>query len=117
MLAHRTYWAWVPTNAIELAVALGIPVTVWAVVALAWPRSVPRASLATAAVLIVLTLGGWNLSEVARLWLPFMPALLVAAGLPLYRCRATRATTAATVALLGVQTLAMQSVIQVIFIF
>ena len=76
MLAHRTYWAWVPTNAIELAVVLGIPVTVWAVVALAWPRSVPRASLATGAVLIVLTLGGWNLSEVARLWLPFMPVAL-----------------------------------------
>lgn len=111
----RSYWAWVLANPIELAVAVGIPVTVWASVALAWPRSFPRTSLATLAVLAFLTLSGRSLSEVARLWLPFMPALLVAAGLALDRCQAGRVATAWTTALLGVQTLGLQAIVRVIF--
>jgi hypothetical protein len=111
----KTYWAWVLANPIELAIALGIPSTVWAAFSLGWPRSVPRVSLATLAVLAFLTFGGRSLSEVARLWLPFMPALLVAAGYSMSRFQTDRAAIAWTVALLGAQTLIFQSIVLVIF--
>jgi hypothetical protein len=112
---RRTYLAWVAVNPVELAVALGLPATVWAVVAGVWPRQAPRVSVATIAVLIVLTVSGKNLSEVARLWLPFMPALLVAGGYAMHRAGAGPAEIAGTVALIGAETLGLQAAIQVVY--
>ena len=111
----RNYRAWVVVNPIELFVALGIPVSVWACFGLRSPRDLPKVSVATAAVLAFLTLGGRNLSEVARLWLPFMPALLVAAGATMERTESGPKALAATVFLTGVQTLALEAMIQVVY--
>jgi len=111
----RSYGAWVVANPVELAVGLGLPATAWAVLAVGWPREIPRVSVATVAVLTVLTLGGWNLSEIGRLWLPFMPALLVAAAFSMGKLGGGPGTLAATVALVGVQTLALEALIQVVY--
>ncbi len=111
----RNYRAWVVVNPIELAVALGLPVTVWGSFALFWPRDLPRVSLATAAVLAFLTLGGRNLSEVGRLWLPFMPALIVSAGFTMSRMGAGPKSLAATIGLIGAETLALEAMIQVMY--
>jgi methylthioxylose transferase len=111
----RTYLAWVVANPIELAVALGLPSAVWACLGAVWPRDLPRVSVATAAVLAFLTLGGRSLSEVGRLWLPFMPALLVASGFAVQRLGAGPKAVAATVALVGGQTLALEAMIQVVY--
>ncbi len=108
----RSYWAWVAENPAELAIAIGLPTTVCAACGF---RSIPRATWATVAVLALLTVTGKNLSEVARLWLPMMPALLVAAGAGIDRLGPRPAGIAATVALLGVQTLLLESAIQVVY--
>ena len=63
----RTFAAWAVANLVELAVALGLPVAIYAGLSLVWVRRVPRVSLATLGVLVFLTLSGRNLSEVARL--------------------------------------------------
>jgi hypothetical protein len=107
----RSYRAWVVANPIELFVALGLPVSVWAVAGVG--RS--RVGLVTVAVLAVLTLTGKNLSEVARLWLPFMPALLVAAGAGMSRLGAGPKSLAAAVGLVGAQTLVLEATIQVVY--
>lgn len=111
----RSYRVWVLANPVELAVALGLPVSLWGLIGLGRPGAIPRVSLGTAAVLLLLTLSGKNLSEVARLWLPFMPALVVAAGAAMERAEAGPKTLAATVALLGLQTLALEAAIQVVY--
>ncbi len=111
----RSYRAWVIANPIELAVGIGLPAALWASLSLAWPREIPRVCVATAVVLVLLTLGGRNLSEVARLWLPFMPTLLVAAGSALERLGAGPKTLAATIALIGVETLVLEAAIQVVY--
>jgi methylthioxylose transferase len=107
----RSYRAWVVANPIELAVALGLPATVWALVGLGSIRQAPRAAWATLAVLTILTLSGRNLSEVARIWLP----LLTASGLGLTQLGGGPKTLAATLALLGAETLALQATIQVVY--
>jgi methylthioxylose transferase len=112
---HRTYALWLLVNPIELALALGIPATVWAIVGFASVRSVPRVSWATLAVLVVLTLSGRSLSEVARLWLPLMPPLLAAAGHGLAQLGAGPATLAVAVAMLGAETLLLEATIQVVY--
>jgi hypothetical protein len=112
---RRTYRAWLLVNPIELAVALGIPSTLWAIVGFARLRAVPRAAWGTLAVLVFLTISGRNLSEVARLWLPFLPTLLTATGHGLSRLGAGPGTLAATVALLGAETLLLQATIQVVY--
>ncbi len=113
----RNYRAWLVVNPIELAIALGLPVMVWACLGrvLASPRDLPRVSMATVVVLAILTFSGKNLSEAARLWLPFMPALLVAAGSGLERFEAGPKTLAATIALIGAQTLVLEATIQVVY--
>jgi hypothetical protein len=111
----RSYRAWVVANPVELLVALGLPASVWMIAASAWPREVPRVSVATAAVLAFLTLSGRNLSEVARLWIPFMPALLVAAGFAMGRLGAGPRSLAATIGLVGAQTLVLEATIQVVY--
>jgi len=132
---HRTYALWLLVNPLELALALGIPATVWAVVGFASVRSVvvtlrvtghhaerdvyhelvPRVAWATLAVLILLTVSGRNLSEVARLWLPLMPPLLTAAGHGLERMGAGPGTLAAIVMTLGAETLLLEATIQVVY--
>ena len=110
----RSYAAWVVANPLETAVALGLPATVWAVAALGKPGSIPRPAWATLAVLILLNFSGRNLSEVARLWLPLMPPLLLASGSALARLGGPGAL-AATIGLMGLQTLLLESTIQVVY--
>jgi hypothetical protein len=112
---HRSYAAWLVANPLELAIGIGLPAAVWAVLGLAWPRAAPRSSMVTFAVLVLLTVSGRNLSEVGRLWLPFMPALLVVAGFALEKLGAGPKSLAVTVALVGLQTVALQTTIQVVY--
>ena len=62
---------------IELIVAIGLPSALFAAVGLR-SRKLPPSAWAAFLVLTILNFSGKNLSEVARLWLPFIPALLVA---------------------------------------
>lgn len=111
----RTYVAWVIANPLELAVGLGIATVIWGLIGLARPKGFPRVSVATLVVLAILTLGGRNLSEVGRLWLPFMPALLVAAGYGMETVAAGPKALAASLALLALQVLALEATIQVVY--
>ena len=109
---HRSYWAWVAENPVELAIALGLPTAAWALAGL---RSAPGICRATIGVLILLTVSGKNLSEVGRLWLPLMPPLLLIAGAGYERLGARPVGVAATIALLGIQTLILEAFIQVVY--
>jgi hypothetical protein len=110
----RTYFAWVWVDLVELAVAVGLPAVVW--MACAWPsRRDLVASWATVAVLLILNFSGKNLSEVARLWLPFLPMLLVAAGAGMKAAGGGAKTLAVTLALTGLETLILQTTIQVVY--
>jgi hypothetical protein len=110
---HRTYWLWVLANPIETAVAIGLPCVVWGLIGLS--RRGPAVSWATLLVLAILTFSGRNLSEVARLWLPFFPALLVACGRGMERLGAGPVGLGSTLMLLAAQTLALQALIQVVW--
>lgn len=112
----RSYAAWMAANPIELAVAIGLPLAVLALVGLGTRRA-PQVGWATVLVLVLLTVGGRNLSEVARLWLPFCPPLVVAAASGLARLEAGPAALAATVALVAAQTLLLELAIQVVYPF
>ncbi|RUL87759.1 hypothetical protein [Tautonia sociabilis] len=110
----RSYLAWLAANPVELAVGLGLPATAWGLVAMAGGRA-PRVSWLSLAVLAVLTLSGRNLSEVGRLWLPFFPMLLAAAGPGQDRMGGGAATLGGTAALMAVQVVAMELTIQVVY--
>lgn len=110
----RSYVAWVFIDVIELAVAVGLPAFVWAIRGLANRRDLV-ASWSTVAVLLFLNLSGKNLSEVARLWLPFMPMLLIAAGAGMKAAGGGAKTLAATIVLVGLETLLIQTTIQVVY--
>lgn len=109
----RSYASWLIVNPIELAIGLGLP-TVMLILA-ARPREWTRPALATILVLVMLTLSGRSLSEVGRLWLPMMPALLPVAARGWQRLELGGAGVASTVVWLGVQVLALQSLIQVVY--
>lgn len=109
----RAYRSWVVANGMETLVAIGLPAAVWMVLGLG--RRGTLVSWATLIVLAVLTLSGRNLSEVARLWLPFFPALLIAAGRGLERRQVGPGALAVTIGLMAAQTLALQAVIQVVY--
>ena len=111
----RTYLAWLVVNPIELAVALGLPAVLWCALGLAGPRSAPRAAWATVAVLVLLNAIGRNMGEVARLWMLFLPPILTAAGSGLCRLGGGPWTLGVTAVLLGLQTLALQTMIQVVY--
>jgi methylthioxylose transferase len=111
----RSYLGWIVENPIELAIALGLPSTVWGLIGLGSPRQVPRVVWATLAVLVVLTVSGKNLSEVARLWLPLMPPLLVAAGSGFARLGGGAGSLAGSIALVGLQVLILEATIQVVY--
>ena len=112
----RTYLAWIVLNPIELAVALGLPAVVWCLVGAGTLRSVPLSTWATFGVLVALNLVGRNMGEVARLWILFMPPLLPAAGAGLDRLGGGPWALGSSAALLGLQTLALQTMIQVVYL-
>lgn len=112
----RSYLAWVIANPIELATAIGFPTAIAAIAAFAW-RSAPRSAWAVLIILALLNVSGKNLSEVGRLWLMFMPGLCVAAAGTLSRNRVRPPDLAFLIALLGLQTLVLQSMIQVVYPF
>lgn len=110
----RTYWKWILVNPLELAVALGLPTCLATLCAL---RLSPRGRwpvLATLAVLALLTLSGRNLSEIARLWIPLMPPLLVGAGAVVGRT-GRGGSLAATIVLSGLQVLVLENALQVVY--
>ena len=111
----RSYAAWTLLAPLDLACGLGLPAACWVAVGLATRRA-PRAAYAALAVLILLGLSGRNLGEVARLWLPFMPLLLPAAGAGFARLGAGPGSVGATVALMGTQVLILEAMIQVVFV-
>jgi hypothetical protein len=111
----RTYSLWLWANLIELAIAIGLPVMVWLVAGLLSARTVPWSVWATLLVLALVNLTGRNLGEVARLWMLFMTPLLLAAGHGLHRLGGGPVALAVSSALVGVQTLALQSMIQVVY--
>ncbi|HEU5115686.1 MAG TPA: hypothetical protein VFT74_03340 [Isosphaeraceae bacterium] len=108
----RSYLAWNLANPIELAVALGLPAFVWAVVGF---RRAGWSVWAPVLVLALLQVSGRNLSEVARLWLPLMPPLLISAAAGWSRFGARVGAVAVSVLLVGAQTLWLQATIQVVY--
>jgi hypothetical protein len=109
----RSYVSWVIVNLVELTVALGIPVAILAIDAFARRRA-SAVSWATLVVVLLLNLSGKNLSEVARLWLPFMPGLMIAtAGTFAEETRGS--ALAGTLAILGVETVLLQAAVQVVY--
>jgi methylthioxylose transferase len=111
----RTYSLWLWANGIELAIAIGLPTIVWFFAGLLAPRSVPRVVWATLAVLLAVNLTGRNMGEVARLWMLFTPPFLIAAARGLERLGGGPMTLATSCALVGLQTLALQAMIQVVY--
>ena len=111
----RSYRLWLVVNPVELAIAIGLPSVVWCLVALVAPRGLPLSVWSTLLVLTLTNLTGRNMGEVARLWMLYMPPLLVAAGYSFDRWVRKPAPLAATTSLLGLQTLALQSLIQVVY--
>ncbi len=111
----RTYLAWVIVNPVELAVALGLPTAVWCIVGLSRPVCVPRAAWVTVGVLFLLNLIGRNMGEVARLWMLFLPPVLPAAGAGFARLEAGPRVLGLSAGLVGIQTLALQAMIQVVY--
>jgi methylthioxylose transferase len=111
----RTYRLWLWANGIELAIAIGLPTIAWFVVGLLEPRGVPRAVWAALFVLLLVDFSGRNMGEVARLWMLFMPPFLIAAARGLERLRGGPIALGITTAMVGLQTLALQSMIQVVY--
>ncbi len=112
----KSYLTWIIVNPIELFVAIGIPAAVFAVVGFG-SRTVPPSAWAALIVLTVLDLSGKNLSEVARLWLPFMPSLLAASGAGMARVGGGPRTLGGTVLMVGFLTLGLEATIQVVYPF
>jgi methylthioxylose transferase len=69
----------------------------------------------TLLVLALTNLTGRNMGEVARLWMLYLPPLLVGAAHGYDRWVKKSVPLAVSVALLGLQTLALQSMIQVVY--
>lgn len=105
----RSYWAWVAVNPVEFAIALGLPAAVLVTIGLARRRAF-REAWATLGVLVFLTLSGRSLSEIARLWLPFMPPLLLSGT-----DTESAWSPAWTALLLALQTLILQSMMQGVY--
>jgi hypothetical protein len=111
----RTYRLWLALNPVELAIALGVPSAIWCLLGLFAPRRLPASVWATILVLTLTNLTGRNMGEVARLWMLYMPPLLVGASYGLSRWGLKPAFLAATTLLVGLQTLAFQAMIQVVY--
>ena len=117
----RTYWKWFLANAVEMAIVVGVPTTLWCFVGYGYKvrefieLSPTRSSWLTLIILVVLNVVGRNLGEVARLWQPFMPPLLIAASAGLLRLGGGPKTLGASLTLLGIQTIVLQTAIQVVY--
>ncbi len=111
----RTYSLWVWANGIELAIAIGLPTVVWCFIGLIAPRTVPRVVWSTLLVLVLVDLTGRNMGEVARLWMLFTPPFLIAAARGFDRIGGGPVALATSTALVGLQTLALQAMIQVVY--
>jgi hypothetical protein len=109
----RSFLAWVLINPIELAASIGAAASVAIAAGLVLSGSKARVTLLTFGVLTVLTLSGRSLSEVARLWLPFVPGLLVASGH--WAERAGSRSLAIGLTLQGLQVLAFEAAIQTVY--
>ena len=112
---HRTYRRWVWVDGIELGIALGIPASILAILAATAPRRVPIVAWGTILTVIALDLSGRNLGEIARLWLPLMPPLLIVAAVGLERIGGRSRDLATTIVLVGFQTLCLEQLIQTIY--
>jgi hypothetical protein len=111
----RSFAAWLVVNPIETAVGLGLPAAFWAAVGLSRPRETPAADWAALGVMALLTLSGRSLSEVARLWLPLFPALLLATAAGWRLLDAGLPARLATLALVGIQVIVLAGLIQVVY--
>ena len=111
----RTRWLWIALNLVETAVALGLASTVFACWGALRPRRNALDSWATGMVLILLTVSGRNLSEVARIWLPLLPPLLGFAAVGWVRSGGGSWGLAWSIGWVGVQALALQALIQVVY--
>jgi methylthioxylose transferase len=111
----RSYRLWLWVNPVETAIALGLPAAFWCIAGFLAPRDVPVSAWSTLLVLVVINLTGRNMGEVARLWMLFMPPLLVAAGAGINRLGVQPRELGASIALVGAQVLALQSIIQVVY--
>lgn len=89
----RTYWKWLLVNPIELVMAVGLPLCVAlfarirrdgqlrdVATASSIDSNLQRARIVFAAVWVILWLSGKNSGEAARLWIPFMPWLVISFG-------------------------------------
>ena len=111
----RSRWLWTGANVVETAVAIGLGSLVLAGWGALRPRLNFTSSWATLAVLVFLTISGRSLSEVARIWLPMFPPLLGFAAIGWSRLGGSPAGLAWTIGWLGIQSLAMQTMIQVVY--
>lgn len=111
----RSYFAWLLVNPVELAVAIGLPLTLWGPIGLLRQGGMASVSWAALLTVLLLTISGRNLSEIARLWLPLMPFLLVAVGNAFEKVPASALRFGMTLTVLAVQTLLLQSLIQVVY--
>ena len=75
----------------------------------------PRAVWATLFVLVLVNLTGRNMGEVARLWMLYMPPFLIAAARGLERVGGGPVALTSTTAMVGLQTLTLQAMIQVVY--
>lgn len=85
---HRTYWKWLFVNPLEIAVAAGLPLAllaVWSIVQRRqfWNGSHNSLAVATAITWGILLLSGKNMGEAARLWICFIPWIILVAA-PLF---------------------------------
>lgn len=111
----RSYLAWLLINPIELAIAIGLPTTLLILLGLGGNARPVAVSWITLGTMILLTVSGRNLSEVARLWLPLMPPLLVAAGAALNRIDTCGQLLGATLLTLALQSMMLQNTLQVVY--
>ncbi|MDR3622998.1 MAG: hypothetical protein P4L85_26840 [Paludisphaera borealis] len=113
---RRSYLPWLLVNPVELAIAAGLPTVVWCLIgATADRRGVPRAAWCALAVLAIVDLSGRNMSEVARLWMIFLPPLFTAAGVGLTRLGGGVQAVFVTVVLIGLQTVGLQCMVQLVY--
>lgn len=110
----RTYRKWLAVAPLETVVAVGLPVS-WAIARSVVFRKATSLFWAGFAVVALLHLSGRNLGETARLWLPFYPLSLTPIALGLDRREPKPADLFAIAFFNGIQTLIMQSSIQVVY--
>lgn len=113
----RTYHLWLVANPIELVVAIGLPSAVWCLLGLSNPRRVPISFWAALSVLALVNWTGRNMGEVCAV----VDALHAAAsGRRGFGSRAARTgprllAPGGSIVLLGLQTLGLQTIIQVVY--